>query len=396
MRTAELGGGAGRPQGSLMDKDRVLIAGAGPVGLTLALALHRAGVPVAVFEKRAGLNAASRASTWHPPTLEILDRLGVLAALLPHGVRVDRVAWLRAGKGLAAAMDFSLLADDTRFPFRWHFEQASATPALLAALPAGTVRFDTAVTGAAQDRDGVLMTLADGSAEHGRLAVAADGAHSALRTAASIGVAQGGYGHRVLRLVTALPLEDFLPGLAGAGVAYVFDGEASVSLLKMPGVWRMIIRVPATTDDEAARTEAFRAPILQRFFPELPAPLKLVEQDVYGVAKGIAERMRVGRVLVIGDAAHVTNTRGGMNMNAGLHDAATLAATIVAGGDLDAWARAREAVTRDVLLERTDRAVTTGAAWLDAAIEAAGSPAKARAWLAAGAMLDTATKGNPA
>jgi 2-polyprenyl-6-methoxyphenol hydroxylase-like FAD-dependent oxidoreductase len=379
-----------------MEKDRVLIAGAGPVGLTLALALHRAGVPVQVFEKRASLNAASRASTWHPPTLEILDRLGVLPALLPAGVRVDRVAWLRAGRGLAAAMDFSLLADATRFPFRWHFEQAQATPSLLEALPAGTVRFDAAVLGAAQADDGVVLTLADGTREAGRLAVAADGAHSALRAAAGIGVAQGGYGHRVLRLVTALPLEEFLPGLAGAGVAYVFNGEASVSLLKMAGAWRVIIRVPATTDDAAAKQEEFRRPILERFLPELPTPLPLVELDVYGVTKGVADRMRAGRVLVVGDAAHVTNTRGGMNMNAGLHDAATLAATIAAGRSLDAWAQAREAVTRDVLLERTDRAVATGAAWLDAAIAAAATPESARAWLAEGAMLDTATRGSPA
>ena len=385
-----------------MSSDRILIAGAGPVGLALALSLHRAGLDVAVFEKRGGLNAASRASTWHPPTLAILDRLGVLAPLLPRGVRVDRVAWLHAGQGLAAAMDFSLLQGHTPFPFRWHFEQAQATEALLEALPPGTVRFGAEVTGLAQqDAAGVTLLLADGRREAGRLAIAADGAHSALRQAAGIAVETGAYGHRVLRLVTDLALESVVPGLAGAGVAYVFAGEASVSLLKMPGlgggcVWRLIIRVPAETSDEAARQETFRQPILEKFFPDLPRPLKLVDLDVYGVAKGIAGQMRAGRVLVVGDAAHVTNTRGGMNMNAGLHDAATLAASIAAGADLAGWAEARERVTREVLLERTDRAVATGSAWLAAATEAASTHTKARAWLAAGAMLDTATQGAPA
>ena len=385
-----------------MSSDRILIAGAGPVGLALALSLHRAGLDVAVFEKRGGLNTASRASTWHPPTLAILDRLGVLAPLLPRGVRVDRVAWLHAGQGLAAAMDFSLLQGHTPFPFRWHFEQAQATEALLAALPPGTVRFGAEVTGLAQqDAAGVALLLADGRREAGRLAIAADGAHSALRQAAGIAVETGAYGHRVLRLVTDLALESAVPGLAGAGVAYVFAGEASVSLLKMPGlgggcVWRLIIRVPAETSDEAARQETFRQPILEKFFPDLPRPLKLVDLDVYGVAKGIAGQMRAGRVLVVGDAAHVTNTRGGMNMNAGLHDAATLAASIAAGADLAGWAEARERVTREVLLERTDRAVATGSAWLAAATEAASTHTKARAWLAAGAMLDTATQGAPA
>lgn len=378
-----------------MAKDDVLIAGAGPVGLTLALALSRAGIGVRVFEKRAGLNEASRASTWHPPTLEILDRLGVLAPLLHQGARIDRIAWLRAGQGLAAAMELAHLAPHTRFPFRWHFEQARATPALLAALPRDTVRFGAEVLGCDQDAAGVTLHLAGNETARGRLAIAADGAHSALRQAAGIAVERGAYGHRVLRLVTPLDLAAHLPGLAGAGVGYVFAGERSASLLRMPGVWRIILRVPPEMPDETALSAAFRAPLLETFLPELPRELKLVSADVYGVAKGIARGMRAGRVLVVGDAAHVTNTRGGMNMNAGLHDAATLAACIAAGADLDAWAVAREAVTRGALLERTDRAVATGAAWLDAAIAAAADPAARLSWLSEGAMLDTATKGMP-
>jgi 2-polyprenyl-6-methoxyphenol hydroxylase-like FAD-dependent oxidoreductase len=198
----------------------------------------------------------------------------------------------------------------------------------------------------------------------------------------------------VLRLVTRLQLEAHVPGLAGAGVAYVFDGAASVSLLKMPGVWRVILRVPPETTDAAALAADFRAPLLQKFLPDLP-PLPVETADVYGVAKGIAATMRAGRVLVVGDAAHVTNTRGGMNMNAGLHDAATLAATIIAEASLEAWAAARMRVTREHLLERTDRAVASAGLWRDEALAAARAPATARAWLASAAMLDTAEQGMP-
>jgi 2-polyprenyl-6-methoxyphenol hydroxylase-like FAD-dependent oxidoreductase len=381
-----------------MTQDRVLIAGAGPVGLTLAALLHRAGVPVAVFEKRDGLNTASRASTWHPPTLVILDRLGVLPPLQPHGVRVDRIAWLTAGQGADAAIDLAALAPHPH-PYRWHFEQARATPAILAALPAGAVRFAAGVVGAKQDAHGVTLHLADGTHERGALAVAADGAHSALREAAGIPVERGAYGHRVLRLVTPVPLERHVPGLAGAGVAYVFEQAASISLLRMPGVWRIILRVPPDTPDDAALAEGFRAPLLRRFLPGLPGlpePLPVASADVYGVAKGIAASMRQGRILVVGDAAHVTNTRGGMNMNAGLHDAATLAATIAAGADPAAWAASREQVTRTVLLERTDRAVASALAWRDEAVAAARDPEAARAWLRAACMLDSAEAGMPA
>lgn len=385
--------GRGKPCEESRVNERILIAGAGPVGLVAAVALHQAGLPVAVFEKRPALGAASRASTFHPSTLEVLDRLGVLAPLIPRGRRIDRLGWFRAGAGLAAQLDLALLEGHARFAWRWHFEQAGLTPALLAALPAGTVRFGAEVVGFVQDADGVALTFADRSVARGSHAIAADGAHSVLRMAAGIATETGTYGHRVLRLMTAAPLERHLHG---AGIAYVFEGERSISLLHMPALWRVVIRVPAGTPDAQAVREAFWQPLVRRFLPEAPDPLPIESADVYGVAKGIAHRMRLGRLLVVGDAAHVTNTRGGMNMNAGVHDAYTLAATLAAGGDLDNWATARLRVTRESLLERTDRAVASGSAWLARAEAVSRDPDAARQWLFEAAMLDTYLAGMPA
>lgn len=383
-----------------MDRS-VLVVGAGPVGLTAAVALHQAGVSVRVLERRRALTAASRASTFHPSSLVVLDRLGVAAPLIAHGRRVDALAWLTAGRGADAVMPMAHLARRTRFPFRLHAEQSLLTPLLREALPDGAVRFDAPARAVEQDDAGVTVITEDGTRHRAGLVIAADGARSTLREGLGIAVETAPYGHRVLRLMTTLPLDEHVPGLAGAGIAYVHEGPDSISLLAMPGLWRIIIRVPVAVSDDEALSEGFRTPILRRFLPCLPEDLPLASADVYGVARGIAARMRQGRILVIGDAAHVTNTRGGMNMNAGLHDAATLAATLAAvlrGADaalLDAWEAARLRVTAEVLLARTDRAVASASAWRDEAVAAAADPARAEAWLVSAAMLDTCDAGAP-
>ncbi len=375
----------------------VLVAGAGPVGLALALALHRRGIAVTVLEKREGLSAASRASTFHPPTLEALDELGVFAGLRDGGVRIDRILWQRVDSGATASLDLGILAAETRFPFRWHREQQDVTPALLAALPHGTVRFGAGIAAMAQDDEGVTLRSEDGSTHRARFAVGCDGASGALRGLAGIGAETNDYAHRVLRLLTPTDLRDHIPGLDGLG--YLYDAEGSCSLLRMPQVWRLIFRVPPEMSDAEAMAEAHARARIARFLPGL-RDLPIIGRDVYGVRKAMALAYRAGRVLLAGDAAHLTNTRGGMNMNAGIHDAMTLAATldrVLRGGDdalLEAWAAARLATVRGALLPRTEARVAADPAG-EVARMAALTPDQARAWAREACMLDIAKAGMP-
>jgi 2-polyprenyl-6-methoxyphenol hydroxylase-like FAD-dependent oxidoreductase len=376
----------------------ILIAGAGPVGLTLALALHKRGIEIRVLEKREGLSTASRASTFHPPTLEALDELGVFAGLRPGGVQVDRILWRRVDSGEAATLDLGILKDETRFPFRWHREQHYLTPALLAALPAGTVRFGAGVSAIMQNGSGVSVSCDDGSNHRARYLIGCDGSSGAMRGLAGIEAETNDYAHRVLRLLTPLDLRAHVPGLDGLG--YLYDGTGSCSLLRMPEVWRVILRMPPTMTDDEALSDGYARAQLGRFLPQV-ADLPIGGSDVYGVRKAMAVAYRAGRVLLAGDAAHLTNTRGGMNMNAGVHDAMTLAATLRrvldGGGDglLDGWAAARLQTVRGALLPRTDARVAADPAG-EVARMAAMTPDLARNWAREASMLDIAKAGMPA
>src|SRR5690606_19653742 len=124
------------------------VVGAGPVGLCAALRIAQCGARVLVLEKRASLTRASKASTLHPPTLEILHALGVWRP----GERgeIVRAIQFRDGAEQVADLDMSLLAAETAFPFRLHLEQAEITPVLLQRLnehPNAEVRFDMEASG---------------------------------------------------------------------------------------------------------------------------------------------------------------------------------------------------------------------------------------------------------
>src|SRR4030081_457951 len=108
-------------------EDRVLIAGAGPAGLPAPANLVHAGVPVTVLEAGSDLSEESRASTFHPPTLDMLDRLGAAKPLMAQGLIAPTVQYPTKQPGLLAQFDFGAIADATGHPYRVQSEQSRLT-----------------------------------------------------------------------------------------------------------------------------------------------------------------------------------------------------------------------------------------------------------------------------
>src|SRR5437660_5789302 len=174
------------------ESERVIVIGAGPVGLCLALALAQAGVRACLIEQLADdnvLEQVPRAGTNHPATLELLARIGLYDKLEPRGIVAPLVHyWDRHEGKLIAEFDHAHLKDDTRFPYVLQCERIKIVEEALKlakAHPAIELRLASTFTGFAQDSDGVTarITNASGDSEsvRGVYLVGVDGARVTAR-----------------------------------------------------------------------------------------------------------------------------------------------------------------------------------------------------------------------
>lgn len=334
----------------------IVVAGMGPVGMTAALSLACQGLPVTVLEAGPDLAEESRASTFHPPSLEILRDLGVADELIALGLKAPGFQYRGHDRQLIAHLDMSVLAADTDFPYRLQCEQSKLTRiirARLEQLPNTTLRFGAPVQRVEAGTDTARVYLEGDGFEPSYTAdwlLAADGANSVVRR--SLGIAFEGmtYPERFLVASTTHDFSQDIPDLAL--VSYVYDPDDWGVLLRTPAHWRALFPIsPEVTSEQALDQDHIQAR-LQGIIP-LEGGYEVVHSTIYAVHQRVASTFTLGRALLLGDAAHINNPLGGMGMNSGLQDAhaATQAiAYAVAGGDPARAAAAYAQVRRDAAI----------------------------------------------
>lgn len=336
---------------------RVVIVGAGPVGMVCAVALFQRGIPVTVLESEPGPVKDQRAATIHPPTLEMLDDLGITDKITPHSLCSSTYRFHDRPTGeVVAEFDLSRLKDEIRFPYVLQYEQYKLTTFLVEEYANDSdfdVRFSHAVTGLTETADGIEVEYTSPAGKErmtSEYVIGCDGGRSTVRRLAGIDFEGFTYPERFIKIATSFDLEAVNPNLAYRN--YLSDPGEWANVFKVPGekpggLWRVIVPLGPDEDDATALSPERVAERLHMIFPAAgPCPIEYV--NVYGVNQRVAVTFRKGRILLAGDSAHVNNPIGGMGMNGGIHDAINLADKLAqmlhgrAGDDLlDLYSRQR-------------------------------------------------------
>lgn len=305
----------------------VLIAGAGPTGLVLALWLTRLGVKVHIIDKAAAPGTTSRALAVQARTLELYRQLDLADAVIEKGHRVPAInLWVKGEKATRLAIE-SIGSDLTPFPFVHIFPQDQHELLLLERLQklGVTVQRQTELLGFDDDGQRVLAHLKgpDGSEQtwEARYIAGCDGARSKVREIIDTGFPGGTY--RQVFYVADVDAEG--PALNGE-LNIDLDEADFLAVFPLAGTGRARL-IGTVRDERAEHPETLKfEDVSDRAIEHLKVRINQVHWfSTYRVHHRVTEHFRKGRAFLLGDAAHIHSPAGGQGMNTGIGDAINLA-----------------------------------------------------------------------
>ena len=348
-------------------KRRLIVNGAGPVGLTMACELARHGIEFRIFEKNAAPTTQSRALGIFPRTLEVFSSLGVLDDVLAEGRRLEAFSIYNDTRRLAR-MKFENI--DSPYPFAIALPQSRTERILEARLAALGVRVERQMemTGLDQDRDGVRARYrgTDGREEsvEGAWLVGCDGAHSASRHL--LGMKFQGEQYEEEFMLADVKVET---DLADNEAHLFLTSEGILAYFPFAhGHGRLIADQRRGAKHEAGEPslEEVAEIVRRRCFRRLEVG-DVAWKAWFRISRRMVKRYASGRVFLAGDAAHIHSPAGGQGMNTGIQDAfnlgwklALVARGLAAPELLDTYEAERMPVARSVLnlTDRITRAAT--------------------------------------
>jgi 3-(3-hydroxy-phenyl)propionate hydroxylase len=318
--------------------DRIIVIGAGPVGLCLALALAQENIQVCLIEALGEdnfLDQVPRAGTNHPATLEMFDRIGLYRRIEPRGIIAPVFHyWDRAEQALIAAFDHIHLKDDTRFPYVLQCERIKIVEEALKmakAHPNIDLRLAATFTSFEHSADAVIAHVTNPAGESepiaGRYIVSGEGARSIIRKELGIEFEGFTYPDRTLNIEVAYDFRRH--GYAERN--YISDPVEWSNLFHWKGPpdrWRVHFPTRPEEDEAAMQQPQALQARLQGFLRKT-GDYEICGSNLYTVHQRVAKKFRRGRAILAGDAAHVNSPIGAMGMNSGVHDAFNLADKLV-------------------------------------------------------------------
>jgi 2-polyprenyl-6-methoxyphenol hydroxylase-like FAD-dependent oxidoreductase len=335
----------------------VLIVGAGPVGLFLANECARRGLRWRIVEARPTQSLHSKALAIFPRTLEIFDMAGLVAPFLEMANRVPSVTVMAHGRTLAH-MRFA--PEESPYPFVAMVPQDVTEKLLVEALQrkGGRVEYETTFLTADQQDDGVIARVeykGEPSKVAASIVVGCDGAHSAVRHLLNIPFEGGEYADSFA--LGDVETNDTLPA---AELQLCPSEFGPVAIFPMSPTRRRIVATIEQPEGEAPSLELVRRILAQRGPSGIEAR-GLHWSSYFRIHHRQVAHLRVGRIFVAGDAAHIHSPFGGQGMNTGLHDIWNLVwkLDLILRGHgnerlLDSYNTERLPVIRNVI-EMTDR-----------------------------------------